>query len=167
MAFDAFLKIDGVDGESTDEKHPKWIEVLSYSHGMNQPPSSTRSSTGSASSGRVNMQDLSVVKHLDSATPKLSVACCTGQHFPNVKLEIWRATQDGGKVKYMEYKMNNVLVSSVRPGGSSQGGDDVPLEEVGFNFGKIEWTYTHTDRKTGAGAGNISGGWDLELNKKI
>ena len=30
MAFDAFLKIEGIDGESTDDKHQKWIEILSY-----------------------------------------------------------------------------------------------------------------------------------------
>ena len=27
MAFDAFIKIDGIPGESTDEKHKEWIEV--------------------------------------------------------------------------------------------------------------------------------------------
>ena len=34
MAVDMFLKIDGVDGESTDSAHDKWIEILSYSHGL-------------------------------------------------------------------------------------------------------------------------------------
>lgn len=165
MAFDCFLKIEGVDGESTDAAHQKWIELLSFSHGMSQPPSSVVSSAGGAGSGRVNMQDFSIVKHLDSASPKLAMACCTGQHFPTVKIEVCRA--GGDKLKYMEYKMTNVLVASVRPGGSSQGSDEVPLEEVGFNFGKIEWTYTHQDRATGGAGGNISGGWDLQANKKI
>jgi type VI secretion system secreted protein Hcp len=164
MAFDTFLKVEGVDGESTDEKHPKWIEIISFSHGFNQPPSATVSSSGGASSGRVNMQDFSVVKRFDSASTKLYEACCTGKHFPTVKVEFCRA--DGtSKMKYMEIKMSQVMVSSVRPGGTS--GDDVPLEEVAFNFGKIEWTYIPQDRKTGAGQGNIAAGWDLQLNKKI
>ena len=34
MAFDAFLKIDGIPGESTDDKHKDWIEVLSFDFGM-------------------------------------------------------------------------------------------------------------------------------------
>ncbi len=38
MAFDAFLKIDGIPGESTDDKHKDWIEVLSYGVGIQQPP---------------------------------------------------------------------------------------------------------------------------------
>jgi len=28
MPFDAFLKVETVDGESTDEKHSNWIEIL-------------------------------------------------------------------------------------------------------------------------------------------
>ena len=34
MAFDAFLKIDGIPGESTDDKHKDWIEILSFDFGM-------------------------------------------------------------------------------------------------------------------------------------
>ena len=34
MAADNFLKIDGIEGESKDSKHPKEIEVPSYSWGV-------------------------------------------------------------------------------------------------------------------------------------
>jgi type VI secretion system secreted protein Hcp len=34
MAFDAFLKIDGIPSESTDDKHRDWIEILSFSHNL-------------------------------------------------------------------------------------------------------------------------------------
>ena len=30
MAFDGFIKIDGIPGESTDDKHKDWIEILSF-----------------------------------------------------------------------------------------------------------------------------------------
>jgi polygalacturonase len=46
MAFDAFLKIDGIPGESTDDKHKDWIEILSYSFDIDQPSSATDSSAG-------------------------------------------------------------------------------------------------------------------------
>ncbi len=32
LAFNTFLKIDGVKGESTTDSHKDWIEILSYSH---------------------------------------------------------------------------------------------------------------------------------------
>ena len=33
---DAFIKIEGCPGESTDDKHRDWIELVSYSHNKEQ-----------------------------------------------------------------------------------------------------------------------------------
>jgi type VI secretion system secreted protein Hcp len=126
MAFDAFLKIDGVPGESTDDKHKDWIEVLSFNHGMSQPSSATASSAGGGTTERVNISDFSITKHLDKASPKLYELCATGKHIANVTLELCRA--GGDKVKYMEVKMEQAIISSVAPGGSSEGSDNLPSE---------------------------------------
>lgn len=163
MAFDGFLKIDGIDGESTDDKHKGWIEVLSFSFGASQPTSGGRSQGGAASAERVNMQDFSIVKVLDKSSAKLFLHTCNGKHIPKVKLELCRATED--KQKYMEYAMEDVIISSIRPGGSSQGGENLPLEEVAFNFGKIEWIYTATDHKTGKPSGDVKAHWSVVENK--
>lgn len=163
MAFDAFLKIDGIPGESTDDKHKDWIEILSYSHGLSQPSAGSRSTGGAASAERCNHHDFSIVKALDKASPKLALFCCTGEHIPKVKIELCRAAKD--KTKYMEYLMSDVIISSVRPGGSAQGGEPLPLEEVSFNYGKIEWTYTATDPKSGGAKGDVKAHWDLVANK--
>ncbi|HDP24283.1 MAG TPA: type VI secretion system tube protein Hcp [Deltaproteobacteria bacterium] len=163
MAFDSFLKIEGVPGESTDEKHKDWIEILSYSHGLSQPGSGSVSSGGGRSAERCDHQDFSIVKALDKSSPKLALFCCNGQHIKEVKLELCRAV--GDKQKYMEYKLSDVIVSAVRPGGNSQGGETLPLEEVSFNYGKIDWTYTETDHKTGKPKGDVKAYWDLSLNK--
>lgn len=165
MAFDCFLKIEGIDGESTDSKHQKWIEILSFSNGMSQPVSAVQSSTGGATSARVNMQDFSVVKSLDISSPKLAEACCTGKHFGQITIELCRA--GGDKLKYMEYKLTNAIVSSISSGGTKGGADDVPTESVSFNFGKIEWMYTQQKREGGGAGGNASAGWDLEKNEKV
>jgi len=163
MAFDCFLKLDGIDGECTDDKHKQWIELLSYSHGVSQPSSGTQSSGGARSAERCDHQDFSVVKTLDKASPKLNLFCCNGKHVKNVKVELCRAT--GKKEKYMEYLMEDVIISSVRPGGTSQGGEPLPLEEVSFNYGKITWNYITTDHRTGKPGGNVESHWDLVVNK--
>ncbi|MBV9504952.1 MAG: type VI secretion system tube protein Hcp [Acidobacteriia bacterium] len=163
MAFDAFLKIDGVPGESTDDKHKDWIEVLSFSHGLSQPSSATASSAGGGTTERVNVSDFSVVKHLDKSTPKLHELCCGGKHIANVTLELCRA--GGDKQKYLEVKMEQVIISGVQPGGAAGGTDTLPTEHVSFNFGKIKWTYTQQKRSDGTGGGNVTGGWDLTTNK--
>ncbi|MGZ3487250.1 MAG: type VI secretion system tube protein Hcp [Isosphaeraceae bacterium] len=33
MAFDTYISIDTVDGEATQAKHEKWIEIYSFSWG--------------------------------------------------------------------------------------------------------------------------------------
>ena len=165
MAFDAFLKVEGIPGESTDDKHKDWIEVLSYSSGITQTASGSKSSGGGASSERADFADFSIVKALDKASPKLAVACADGTHIPEVMLELCRA--GGDKVKYMEYKLTNCIVSSHRPGGSSQGGETLPLEEISFNYGKIQWTYTQQKRDDGSGGGQVAAGWDLQKNVKV
>ena len=163
MAFDAFLKIDGIPGESTDDKHKDWIEILSFNFGMEQPSSATDSSAGGGTTERVNVDDINIVKHLDKASPKLYESCCTGKHIKDVTIELCRA--GGDKVKYMEIKMEHVVISKVHPGGNSQGSDGFPTEAVSFNFGKVKWTYTQQKRADGTGGGNVAGGWDLMGNK--
>lgn len=164
MAFDAFLKINGVPGESSDDKHKEWIEVLSYSFGVDQPKTSSASSHGSLSAERANFHDFHVVKALDKSSPKLFVACASGEHFPDATLEICRA--GGDKQPFMEYKLTDVMVSSLRPGGTGKG-ESVPLEEVSLSYGKIEWKYTQTKVAGGKGSGNVAAGWDLKANKKV
>jgi type VI secretion system secreted protein Hcp len=163
MAYDQFIKLDGIPGESGDDKHKDWIEVLSYNWGVAQPSGGARSTGGAASSGRVDVHDFSIVHVLDKASPKLFLSCCKGEHIKNVTMELCLAT--GDKQKYMEYKMTDVLITSVRPGGAAQGGEPRPLEEVSLNFGKIELGYTVTNKKTGKPEGDVKSNWDMVANK--
>lgn len=162
--FDAFLKIATIPGESTDSKHTDWIEVLSFSWGVNQGHGGAARSTGGAGAGgRAEHQDFRITKYLDKASPKLFLSCSNGEHISEVTLALHRAT--GDKQKYMEYKMSDVLVSSLTPAGSSKSADEIPLEEISFNYGKIELTYTATDHKTGKAAGDVKANWSLVENK--
>ncbi len=154
-----FLRIDGIHGESTENGHADWIEVITYSHAIANP-----SVLAGRSSGSSYHADFSVVKAIDKTSPKLAVAVCDGTHIPEIVVEICRA--GGDKLKYMEYKMRNVTVSSVRTVGSVEGISRLPLEEVAFKYNRIEWTYTLQRRADGSGGGNVAAGWDLERNVK-
>ncbi len=163
MAFDAFLKLDGIPGESQDDKHKEWIEIHSFSMGVMQPSGGQRSTTGAATGGRCEHQDLSIVKNLDKTTPKLNLFCCNGTHIKKVELELCRAT--GDKTLYYKVTMDDCIVTSIRPGGSAKGGDILPLEEVAINYGKVTWEYTQTDHKTGKPGGKVPAWWSLVENK--
>jgi len=159
MAFDAFLKIDGIPGESADDKHKDWIEILSYHHGISQPSSKTASSSGGATAERVNFGDFSVTKLVDMASPKIFEAGCTGRHIKEVIIEVCRA--GGDKQKYLEIKMEQVLISSY----TQDGGSAFPGESISFNPGRFRMTYSKQNRDDGNLGGNVSAGWDQIANK--
>lgn len=164
MAFDAFIQLEGIKGESTDDKHKDWIEIQNYGFGASQEQSGTASSSGNLSSARVNIQNFTFTHNLDLASVKLFEYCCTGQVIPKVTVTLSRS--GGDKTKYMEYKLSDVLIGSVSRGGDTQASEDVPIECVTLAFGKLEMTYTKVGMD-GKAAGNASAGWDLKANKKV
>lgn len=46
MANDAYLQIDSIKGESTDQKHKDWIEVSNVLYAIHQPKAETTSTAG-------------------------------------------------------------------------------------------------------------------------
>jgi type VI secretion system secreted protein Hcp len=137
MAFDAFLKIDGVDGESTDATHDKWISVLSFSWGVNQV--STGASGSGASAGRAQVHDLSFTKVIDKASPKLMLSCATGQHIKKAVLSCRQA----GREDFLKITFENILISSFVEGGHAGSEQEpTPSEQVSLNFQKVQLSYT-------------------------
>jgi type VI secretion system secreted protein Hcp len=127
-AFDAFLKIDGIPGESVDDKHRNEIEVLSFHWGIAR-----------GNRGRAQVQDFQVVKHVDAASPLLFDAVCSGQR---IKEALFTLRKAGDKaIDFYKVRFDEVLISSVSPAGSA-GGDELPLEQVSLNFGAVEIEYT-------------------------
>jgi type VI secretion system secreted protein Hcp len=162
--FDAFLKIDGIDGESSDSKHKGEIEVLSFSWGVTQSITGTVSSSGTFTGQRCDMTPLTIVKQFDKASPKAAQACAAGDHFASAVLTLSRAA--GDKQPYMVYKLSDVLISSCSVGGATHGEGGVPSEEWSLQYAKIELEYTviGLDGKPG---GKVPAGWDLMENKKV
>jgi len=154
-----FLKVEGVDGESTDDAHDKWIEILSYSHGVSQPATGV-SGTGGQTGGRADFQDLAVTKVLDASTPDLNIKCAKGEHIPKVELELCLAT--GDKHTFMKYTIEDCVVTSVSPGGDSAG-EVRPLETVTFAYDKCKWEYTPIDN-TGAPGSTTDRTFNLATN---
>ena len=93
MASDMYMKLQGIDGDSTDEKHPKWIELLSYSVGHSLLMDGTKSK-GTRSSGKANFQDFTIAKQMDSTSPQIADHVARG-HAPRDRLGA--AHQPGGR----------------------------------------------------------------------
>ena len=159
MAFDAYIKIDGIQGEALDEHHQGWIETTGYAFGASQSISSTASSAGGATAGRTTLSNFTFSKRLDKASCRLLQASCAGEHLQNVTLTLHRA--GGDKLKYYEVVLEEVLIADY----SQSAEEGEPLETIQLNYGRIKTIYTQQNRKDGAAGGNVAGGWDRIANK--
>jgi type VI secretion system secreted protein Hcp len=159
---DYFLKIDGVEGESTAKGHEGEIEVLSWSWGVSNSGSSA---TGSgAGAGKANFQDISITKVLDKSSPQLFLGTASGKQYATATLKAVADTNKDGKQDYYVIKLTNVLVSSFQQGGAS--GGDRPIESLSLNFAKIEIEYT-PQKADGSLDATVKAGWDLSKNVKV
>jgi type VI secretion system secreted protein Hcp len=160
MAIDVYLQLEGIKGESTDEKHKDWIECQYLDWRISQPMSATSSSNGHTAE-RCEHSSLAIRKLSDVSTPILLQTCSMGRTIPSAKIELFRADGQGARIKYFELELTNILVSDVAP-EIYEG--EMLSEHLGLKYSKVKWRYTQ--QKAGGGSGGLTaGGWDLSVNR--
>lgn len=159
MAVDMFLKLDGIKGESVDEKHKGEIDILSFTFGVSQQ--GTSSVGGGAGAGKAHFSDINIVKRADKSSPILMLKCATGEHLASASLTVRKA--GGTQQEYYKIKLTDLIVSSFQNSGND--GTDVPMESVALNFAKIEFEYYEQTPQGGLG-GQVRAGYDLKKNVK-
>jgi type VI secretion system secreted protein Hcp len=159
-AVDYFLKIDGIEGESADQKHKGEIDIESWSWG--ETNSGTHSGGGGGGAGKVSMQDFHFTMRTNKASPKLLLACANGEHIKKAVLTCRKAGKE--QQEYMKITMSDLLVSSFQTGGSS--GGVVPTDQISVNYSKIEYEYKE-QKADGSLGGAVTAGWDLKKNVKV
>lgn len=160
-AVDYFLKLDTIEGESGDHKHKSEIDIESWSWGETQ--SGTHSSGGGGGAGKVSMQDFHFVMRVNKASPKLMLACATGQHIPKAVLTCRKAGKE--QQPYLTWTFSDVLVSSYQTGGSGSS-DVLPMDQISLNYAKCEVEYKE-QKADGTLGGAIKAGYDLKQNKAV
>jgi len=159
---DYFLKIDGIPGESTDAKHKGAIDLESFSWGETNTGSGAGSRAGGGA-GKVAMQDFHFTSRVNKASPSLFLACASGKHIKDAVLTARKAGK--GQQDYLVFKFRDLLISSYQIGGAEAAGD-VPMDQVSFNFGQIEFEY-RPQKPDGSLDAPIRAGWDVKKNKKL
>lgn len=125
MAFDAFLQIEGIPGESSFPKHKNEIAIESFSWGM--------------SNRATSLNDFSFVHRVDKASPPLLTASCTNMAFPTLKLSLVKVSQKTGSgPDYLVFTMTDCLITGLASTGEDS---SKPQERLSFNFQKIEMDY--------------------------
>jgi type VI secretion system secreted protein Hcp len=155
---DAFLKLDGIRGESQDSKHSGEIEVLNWNWAMTNSGSAHYGQ--GAGAGKVQVGDIHILKRVDTATPILMKACATGQHVASGTLTVRKS--GGTALEYFKVDLTEILVSSIRP--ASDANSPFLMEDVAINFASFRVTYTPQDDK-GAGGATVDFGYDIQKNQ--
>ncbi len=160
-AVDYYLKIKGVDGEATAKGHEKEIELHSFSWG--ETNTGSHAAGGGGGAGKVVMQDFHFTMSVCAASPKLFLACASGEHIPEATLTCRKAGKD--QQEFLKWKFTDLLISSYQTGGSGHG-DIVPTDQISFNFTKCEVEYK-PQKPDGTLGGAVPAGWDQKKGTKV
>lgn len=130
MASVYFLKIDGIEGQASDTKHEKWLDLLSFSHGALQ---NINVQASSDVQGRGQYIPFTFTHAVDKATPKLQLSCMKGEVIKNAKFEYCRVL-GGEQTAVYELTLNSVRVARTEIKTVNPRPDDPssqqPVEEV-------------------------------------
>ena len=162
-AVDYFLRIDGIQGDSANDKHKGEIEVESWSWGETQTGSDGVGGGGGA--GKVQISDFQFAARTSKASPQLFEACASGQHLKTALLTAARAT---GKAEqdFLTFSFSDVIVSSFQISASESAADVAPMDQVALNFSKVQVTFKSQNPDGTPGAAT-TGGFDLKANQKV
>jgi type VI secretion system secreted protein Hcp len=150
MAYDAFLKIDGIQGDSLDFFHKDEINITSFSWGSSR--AGARGAGGGGGDGKVSFQDIHFSKFVDKSSPVLMRSCASGTHYKTALLTLRKAGGDPTAVEtgvFYKIVLTDVLISSYQTGGGLQNdgtfsplgdGADAPEDQFSLNFGTVNLT---------------------------
>jgi type VI secretion system secreted protein Hcp len=157
MAFDAYLKLDGIQGEATDANHTNEIQLLSFSFGGTQT-SSIGSHSGGSGAGKVELANFSITKYVDKASTPLFKSLVTGGH---IATGVFSGVKSGADGKpYLKLSFEELFVTSIHVSATSE----IPTESVSFSYKTIKYEYSTQDAK-GNQQATGSGKYDLAKNQ--
>jgi type VI secretion system secreted protein Hcp len=156
MAVNAFLRLEGVDGESAQRGHERWIEVQSWDWEVEAESSWTKG--GGASVGKPRPGALSWTHHFDLSSITLLARIATGKDCPSAELHLTRTTGKAASETYLAATMQGVYVTKVASSGTDEG---TVSQLVSMVFKHIAIDYRAPDNKTGSLGRPVQFTWDI------
>ena len=146
MAVDMFLEIQEIPGKSQKKGHEGQWDLLSFSYGVVQQGSFQVGGRGGGS-GKAEFQDISIVKYVDKASPKLFEACA--KRHPLRQGYDLCAQGRRNPLEYLKIELEDLIVSSVQNSGSASG--DAPMRIGDPQLREITEKYVEQTAEGGEG----------------
>jgi type VI secretion system Hcp family effector len=126
-AFDTYLHIAGIPGESLVTGHTNDTAISSFSFGMSHE-----------GSGKPQF-DLSIAKSVSAMSPTLAFNCASGITNASATISCYKLGGAPTDPAFYSITVTNVQITSVSVSGST--GDATPSESISLQFTGVQWTY--------------------------
>ncbi len=127
-----------IQGGALDKGKEGLSSVTAFEHQIVSP----RDHATGMATGKRQHSPVVIRKEIDKASPKLYAALANNENLTEVILSFYRP---GGKIAmgtsslWYEIKLKDVMISGIKTSTNEKG---QPIEEISFNYQKIQWTFT-------------------------
>ncbi len=164
-AADFFLEFDGIAGEVSTPNHAGHIQIDAFMSKAFQR-ALVNAAGGDASPARAIIRPVTILKTLDSTTPKLFAACMTGQHIKKATIYGDYVNEPGApQGNFFKIVLTDVQIASLDHSSITDGSRQV-TETVTLSFGKIEIRYRKVLPNGQLGPETVAG-FDIKANKPV
>jgi len=132
---DTFLRLDGIDGESTDDKHKGEIDILSFTQSWINAGSTGAGGGGGV--GKVVCGAVTLMKNIDKSSPQLLKYVVQGKHISDGMITF----QGNGKQspEYYTIRMSEIFVNELTQTDAAD--PNRIFEKVVLTAAKFEFEY--------------------------
>ena len=130
-----FMLVSGVSGDSEDQRHGGWSDLLGYRFGLHI---TGYDSGGITSRPIISVDTLKIIKRMDSASQYLLYAANYGDYLQYLELEFCHPAVDRRQDCFLKIRLENVRVVDYSTT------DVLPydqLEVLGLDFEEITWAF--------------------------
>ena len=159
-----FMKIENVTGSSTSKNHQGWITLESLDFGMRRSISVHPGMTNNRETSTPKIGDFVIIKSMDKSSPHLFEKSCTGTSLGEVIIHACR-TSDSLE-EYLEYKLQDVMISHYDVNGASPESQDTLSETLHLNFTQVQMKYVPRNSENKSESPIISG-YDVSKATKM
>ncbi len=157
-----YLQYDGIKGNVTADGYKDHIAVTSVTFGVGRGISMEAGNMSNRESTRPSISEVTISKLADNSVTGIFKEAVTGSAGKKVVIKFVRTGAD--KVQeYMDYALEDVLVSGYSISASSEG---EPVETLSLSFSKIMINYKDFD-KTNKSGNPQRVGYDLTTAKPL
>lgn len=163
MVATLFVQIDGIEGDSVETDHPKWVVVDSIGFGLERH-SEQEGGAVTRGFGKATFQPLTFSSEAGNHTVKLMQASAAGKVYDKIVIHQCKAGEEADKAlkPYIIWVLQAAMVQSYSIEGSAE---DIPKENWSIKYGHISCTYYKTDPKTMKMTKGGDFGWDVGEGK--